>query len=175
MLNLPSIVFIESKNLETKALDRSLMSRFNNILVASTLSAAKSKSVVPYTFQILDEIKGKIEPVNTTGGQEPTNIFGSYQIYNKTLKLVCSSGLISTNNNFTQFGLVSLERTENYIHNLYEINCTDWNGFHFSIQDCYGKTECEINFKLHWFKKECQESEYLKDKNGFIKLFCDSK
>ena len=101
--------------------------------------------------------------------------FSDHYIQNKTLTLFCESGQISTNNNYTQFGLVPQVRTRKYIHNLYNINCTDWTAFHYSIQNCYGKKECDVDFKMHWIKKECQTEEYLKGQNGFLKLFCDRK
>ena len=183
----------------------SLSGSFNNFLIGSTLSGAKSKSVMTYTFKILD-LNTKSSSSSTSNNKqvgeshneetEPesglsnplpprqppelnrtilTPFLQKYRKQNTSLKLVCESGKISTNNNFTQFGLVSMDRSHEYIMNFYDIDCTDWNGFQYGIQHCEGLKECEVQFKFYWLKEGCQNQEALEEKNGLIKLFCMSK
>ena len=117
-------------------------------MVSTTLAGGSAKSIMTYQVK-LDSPHSKLE-------------------------LICESGQISIDYDYTKFGLVKTTRRYYMVNNVFDESCTNLDGFIYSIQDCEGKKSCTVDFKPFWLKQRCQI--YIKDEEylGFVKLYCQS-
>lgn len=94
----------------------------------------------------------------------------------KKLKIECEKGVISTDLDFTQFGLSRSYRTSDQILNNFFTDCTDWNKFYHEIGKCEGEKNCEILYEKNWIKEKCWDvGNFGIGLNGFLRVFCRGK
>ena len=138
--------------MDVKSSNKSIMGWINNLIVSTTLSSASAKNVMIYQHSI--------DYMNET-----------------KINLVCESGTISTDYRFTQFGIVPISRLAMNINNDYDVTCTNFEAFAYSIRDCEGEKSCHTFFKPYWFKEgDCQKKYNQTDKTlGIVKIYCQGR
>ena len=142
-------VFQQSNFVDLKFLGEGLSSKVFNLMTGSTLSAMKSKNFIFIEFPI--------EGVRRT-----------------EVHLICESGTISTDLNYTHLGVVTTLRHAWHISARYLRRMTNWDAFLYSIQDCEGKRECVVEFKPYWFfDLKLPVRRY--DLRGIVKLYCQGE
>ena len=91
---------------------------------------------------------------------------------NINIPLSCQTGVISSHINNFNFGLISLWRAPETVNNIFDISCTDWASITYSLQNCQGKADCDLQYNPSWILKECQNSDYFEKYNGYLKILC---
>ena len=86
----------------------------------------------------------------------------------------CFTGTINLDLNYTQFGLMSSYRSAQMAQTYYDISCTNFDGFAYSLQECKGKSSCDMIFKPYWIKSDCQDKIPNDKYSGFLKVQCKS-
>ena len=148
LINFNFQVFSNSKYGDLKGTNRSFIDSVANALVGSTLAAANSKHTMTFEFSLKERKVRKLE-------------------------LACESGHLLINHNYTQFGLIDSARSSHEVNNVFDISCTNWNGFVYSIQHCQGKQSCSVLYQPFWLVPRCQNEQIFDSKIGYIKIFCE--
>lgn len=91
------------------------------------------------------------------------------------VQLRCPSGQIATNLNLVDYGLIKPERNHKHINNIYSIDCNNWASFFYSLQDCEGKSECDVEFKHSWLIDSCHSKDIYNNNNLVVKYYCAGK
>ena len=141
-------IFRNSNLSELKFSSNSPIDWLNENLVGSTIAAISTKQVKTSAFSISKE-------------------------KSSNHSLSCASGQILVHSNWTQFGLISKARNPHNVNNYYEIECTNWDAFIYSLENCQGQTSCVVEFKPNWLIPSCHKDQIFDENLGFIKLYCE--
>lgn len=122
------------------------LSGFKKMLISTTIALAATKSYQSVSVDLVD--------------------FSDYFIE-------CDRGVISSNLNYTKFGLVAKWRTDSNVLINFDTGCTNWVDFYSDIHECEGEKTCELNYRGNWVKGGCNINP--SNDIGYLRVFCKGK
>lgn len=150
MLILPTLVY-EKSNLPATIDDTGLNGMMTSFFLKSTLAGVSSLTIKTFAIGLNESDADK-----------------------EMIQLRCPSGEIATNLNLVDYGLIKSERDHKNVNNIYDNKCNNWASFFYSIQDCKGKSECDVVFKRSWLLDSCHNEQVYGENNLIIKYYCAS-
>ena len=129
-----------------------LVEKLQSSLVSSTLAAVMRSALVVNDFPLTFES-------------------------NEPISINCQSGVINMDLNYTQFGLIRSYRSAQVSQTFYDLDCTNFTGFMFSLQACEGQKHCNLTPKQYWLTDDCLDDlDFYQEKfAGLLKVQCRGK